>query len=47
MLRLSSTPDSTSDVSSNKCDAYGASLVGCDMELNYITQVVSLPDFKY
>jgi regulator of replication initiation timing len=45
-LRLSDTPDSTSDVSSNKCDACGDSLEGCDMELDYITQVVSLPELK-
>jgi regulator of replication initiation timing len=45
-LKLSDTPDSVSKVSSDKCDACGDSLEGCDMELDYITQVVSLPELK-
>jgi transposase len=45
-LKLSDTPDSVSDVSSNKCDECGDSLEGCSMELDYTTQIVSLPELK-
>jgi transposase/regulator of replication initiation timing len=45
-LKLSDTPDSVSEVSSDNCDECGGSLEGSNMELDYITQIISLPELK-
>jgi transposase/regulator of replication initiation timing len=42
-LRLSDSPDSTTEYSANKCDKCGDSLDGCEKILDYITQVISIP----
>ena len=45
-LKMTRTPDETEDVSANYCTKCGASLEGCERILDYVTQVVSIPDLK-
>ena len=45
-LRMAQTPDETEDVSANYCSRCGASLEDCERILDYVTQVVSIPELK-
>ena len=45
-LKMTQTPDETEDVSANYCTKCGASLEECERILDYVTQVVSIPDMK-
>ena len=45
-LKMTQRPDETEDVSANYCTKCGASLEGCERILDYVTQVVSIPDLK-
>lgn len=45
-LELTGSADSVVEESADICDACGDSLVGCDSELDYITQIISLPQLK-
>ena len=45
-LRMTQAPDETEDVSANYCTKCGASLEDCERILDYVTQVVSIPDLK-
>lgn len=45
-LELTGSADSVVEESADICDACGDSLEGCDMELDYITQIISLPELK-
>mgnify|MGYP002626987309 FL=1 len=45
-LKMSQTPDETEEVSANYCTKCGASLEDCERILDYVTQVVSIPDLK-
>lgn len=45
-LKMTQTPDETEDVSANYCTKCGASLEDCERILDYVTQVVSIPDLK-
>ena len=45
-LKTTRTPDETEDVSANYCTKCGASLEDCERILDYVTQVVSIPDLK-
>ena len=45
-LKITQTPDETEDVSANYCTKCGASLEECERILDYVTQVVSIPDLK-
>ena len=45
-LKMTQTPDETEDVSANYCTRCGASLEDCERILDYVTQVVSIPDLK-
>ena len=45
-LKITEKPDKTEDVSANYCTKCGASLEDCERILDYVTQVVSIPDLK-
>ena len=45
-LKMTQTPDETEEVSANYCTKCGASLEDCERILDYVTQVVSIPDLK-
>ena len=45
-LKMTQAPDETEDVSANYCTKCGASLEDCERILDYVTQVVSIPDLK-
>ena len=45
-LKMTQTPDKTEDVSANYCTKCGASLEDCERILDYVTQVVSIPEMK-
>ena len=45
-LKMNDAVDNTAMESAEYCDACGESLEGCDTELDYITQVISLPELK-
>ena len=45
-LKITQAPDETEDVSANYCTKCGASLEECERILDYVTQVVSIPDLK-
>lgn len=45
-LELTDSADSIREESADVCDACGDSLEGCDTELDYITQIISLPQLK-
>ena len=45
-LKMTPTPDETEDVSPNYCTKCGSSLEDCERILDYVTQVVSIPDLK-
>jgi transposase len=43
---MTANPDETEDVSANYCTDCGAPLEDCERILDYVTQVVSIPDLK-
>ena len=45
-LKMTQTPDETEEVSANYCTKCGASLEDCERILDYVTQVVSVPELK-
>jgi transposase len=45
-LKMTRTPDETEEVSANYCTKCGVSLEDCERILDYVTQVVSIPDLK-
>ena len=45
-LKMTDKPDKTEDVSANYCTKCGSSLEDCERILDYVTQVVSIPDLK-
>jgi len=45
-LKMTQTPDETEDIAANYCTKCGASLEDCERILDYVTQVVSIPDMK-
>ena len=45
-LKMTQTPDETEDIVTNYCTKCGASLEDCERILDYVTQVVSIPDMK-
>ncbi len=45
-LKMTQAPDETEDVAANYCTKCGASLEDCERILDYVTQVVSIPDMK-
>lgn len=45
-LKMTQAPDETEDVSANYCTKCGAPLEECERILDYVTQVVSIPDLK-
>ena len=45
-LKKTDKPDETEDVSANYCTKCGTSLQDCERILDYVTQVVSIPDLK-
>ena len=45
-LKMTDRPDETEDISANYCTKCGASLEECERILDYVTQVVSIPDLK-
>lgn len=45
-LELNDSADNTIDKKSDICDGCGESLAGCDTELDYITQIISLPELR-
>ena len=45
-LKMTQSPDTTEDVSANYCTKCGASLEDCERILDYVTQVVSIPDLR-
>ena len=45
-LKMTDNPDETEDVSARYCTRCGASLEDCERILDYVTQVVSIPDLK-
>ncbi|MEY8554987.1 IS66 family transposase [Bacteroides uniformis] len=45
-LELHDSPDNTIERSANVCDECGASLSGCETILDYVTQIISLPELK-
>ena len=45
-LKMTQTPDGTEDVSANYCTRCGESLEDCERILDYVTQVVSIPELK-
>ena len=45
-LKMTQAPDETEDISPNYCTKCGSSLEDCERILDYVTQVVSIPDLK-
>ena len=45
-LKKAQTPDETEDIMANYCTRCGASLEDCERILDYVTQVVSIPELK-
>ena len=45
-LRVCQSPDKTEDVTANYCTKCGESLDDCERILDYVTQVVSIPELK-
>ena len=45
-LKKAQTPDETEDIMANNCTGCGASLEDCERILDYVTQVVSIPELK-
>ncbi|MBR1498458.1 MAG: hypothetical protein IJ615_02365 [Bacteroidaceae bacterium] len=45
-LKMTQAPDETEDIAANYCTKCGASLEECERILDYVTQVVSIPDMK-
>ena len=45
-LKMTQAPDETEDIAANYCTKCGASLEDCERILDYVTQVVSIPDLK-
>ena len=45
-LKMTQTPDKTEYVSASYCTKCGSSLEDCERILDYVTQVVSIPDLK-
>ena len=45
-LKKAQTPDETEDIMANYCTGCGASLEDCERILDYVTQVVSIPELK-
>lgn len=45
-LEMTDTPDSVVEDVAQQCDQCGAGLEGCDTKLDYITQIISLPELK-
>lgn len=45
-LELNDSVDNIIDETPDKCDECGESLAGCDTELDYVTQIISLPELK-
>ncbi len=45
-LELNDSVDNIMDEKTDMCDVCGDSLDGCDTELDYITQIISLPELK-
>ena len=45
-LKMTSAPDETEEVSASYCTKCGASLEDCECMLDYVTQVVSIPELK-
>ena len=45
-LEMTQTPDETEDVSASYCTRCGASLEDCERILDYVTQIVSIPELK-
>ena len=45
-LKMTQTPDETEDIAASYCTRCGASLEDCERILDYVTQVVSIPDMK-
>ncbi|MCM1345930.1 MAG: transposase, partial [Bacteroides sp.] len=45
-LELNSTPDVVIDDAPEVCDKCGDSLDGCDTVIDYVTQIISLPELK-
>ena len=45
-LKMTQSPDETEDVAANYCTKCGTSLEDCGRILDYVTQVVSIPDMK-
>ena len=45
-LKMTQTPDETENIAANYCTKCGASLEDCERILDYVTQVVSIPDMK-
>ena len=45
-LKMTQTPDETEEVSANYCTRCGESLEDCERILDYVTQVVSIPELK-
>ena len=45
-LKMTDKPDETENVSANYCTRCSASLEDCERILDYVTQVVSIPDLK-
>lgn len=45
-LKKAQTPDETEDIMANYCTKCGASLEDCERILDYVTQVVSIPELK-
>ena len=45
-LKMTQTPDETEDIAANYCTKCGASLQDCERILDFVTQVVSIPDLK-
>ncbi len=45
-LEINPNPDNVVEMNAEVCDGCGASLSGCDTELDYVTQIISLPELK-
>ena len=45
-LKMTETPDETEDIAASFCTKCGSSLEDCERILDYVTQVISLPELK-
>ena len=45
-LKMTQAPDETEDIAASYCTKCGASLEDCERILDYVTQIVSIPDLK-